>query len=296
MRVKSWIRLIRETGAAWKQDNVPLHAAALAYYTLFSLAPLLLIAIAVAGAVYGEEAARGELARQLQGLVGQEGAEAMQSMMVKASRPGSGGVVASVVGFLLLLLGASGVFGQLQLALNTIWGATPTPATGIQRFLISRCLSFAMVLVMGMLLLGSLLLSSFLVAASSSLDRMLPGLPIMGQALNLVLSLGATTVLLAAVYRYLPYARVPWRDLWVGSAVTSVLFNLGKTAIGFYIGNSRLDSSYGAAGSLIALLIWIFYSTQILLIGAEFTQVYSQRRRHPTRPTQQTAPDQELRT
>lgn len=275
MRSRRWMRLIKETMAEWKKDNVPLHAAALAYYTIFSLAPLLLIAVAVAGAVFGEEAARGELMRQIQGLMGKEGAEAIQAMMENASRPGSQGVLASVVGFLLLLLGASGVFGQLQTALNTIWDVETKPGHGWRDALIARFLSFAMVLVIGFLLLVSLLLSSLLVAAGDALNRLMPGLPILGQALNLVIALVVITVLFASIYKYLPDVRVPWRDLWVGAAAASILFNLGKTVIGLYIGNSSFDSTYGAAGSLVVLLIWIFYSTQILLIGAEFTQVYS---------------------
>ncbi|WP_216910785.1 YihY/virulence factor BrkB family protein [Synechococcus sp. CCY 0621] len=291
MRLRRSRRLIRETIAEWKQDNVPLHAAALAYYTIFSLAPLLLIAIAVAGAVFGEEAARGELVRQIQGLVGKEGAVAIQAMIENASRPGTGGVLASVVGFLLLLLGASGVFGQLQMALNTIWNVEPKPGRGWRDFLISRFLSFAMVLVIGFLLLVSLLRSSLLVAAGDALNRRMPGLPILGQALNLMISLGVITVLFASIYKYLPDVRVPWRDLWVGAAATSVLFNLGKTAIGLYIGNSSFDSTYGAAGSLVVLLIWIFYSTQILLIGAEFTQVYSRSQVKLRQPSQQSVVD-----
>jgi membrane protein len=296
MRPKGWIRLIRETYSEWKEDNVPLHAAALAYYTIFSLAPLLLIAIAVAGAAFGEEAARGELVSQVQGLVGKEGAIAIQAMIENASQPGSGGVLSTVIGFLLLMLGASGVFGQLQMALNTIWKAEPKPGRGFRRYLIARFLSFAMVLVIGFLLLVSLLLSSFLVAAGSSFNRLMPGLPVLGQGLELLISLGVITLLFASIYKYLPDVRVPWRDLWVGAVATSVLFNLGKTAIGLYIGNSSFSSTYGASGSLVVLLIWIFYSAQILLIGAEFTKVYSRNQRKTRKPTQQALPEQEFRT
>lgn len=298
MRLKGWIRLIRETYAECKNDNVPLHAAALAYYTIFSLAPLLLIAIAVAGAAFGEEAARGELVRQIQGLVGKEGAVAIQAMIENASRPESGGMLATVIGFFLLMLGASGVFGQLQMALNTIWNAKliPVPGRGFRNFLITRFLSFAMILVIGFLLLVSLLLSSLLVVAGSSLNRLMPGLPVLGQGLNLLISLGVITVLFASIYKYLPDVRVPWRDLWVGAAVTSVLFNIGKAAIGFYIGISSFSSTYGAAGSLVIVLIWIFYSAQILLIGAEFTQVYSRNRRKTGHPTQPALPEHEFNT
>lgn len=298
MRLRGWIRLIRETYAECKNDNVPLHAAALAYYTIFSLAPLLLIAIAVAGAAFGEEAARGELVRQIQGLVGKEGAVAIQAMIENASRPESGGMLATVIGFFLLMLGASGVFGQLQMALNTMWNAKPIPmpGRGFSNFLITRFLSFAMILVIGFLLLVSLLLSSLLVVAGGSLNRLMPGLPVLGQGLNLLISLGVITVLFASIYKYLPDACVPWRDLWVGAAVTSVLFNIGKAAIGFYIGISSFSSTYGAAGSLVIVLIWIFYSAQTLLIGAEFTQVYSRNRRKSGHPTQQALPEHEFTT
>jgi membrane protein len=278
MRFKDCVRLAKETYAEWKGDNVPVLAAALAYYTVFSLAPLLIIAIAIARAVFGEDVARGELVSQFQGLVGKEGAEAIQAMIENANKPGSGGVFATFAGSILLMLGASGVFGQLQLALNTIWEVQPKPGLGIRGFLASRFLSFTMVLVIGFLLLVSLMLSSILVAAGNSLNSLMPGLPILGQTLNFLISFVVITVLFAAIYKYLPDVRIPWNNLWTGAAVTAVLFNIGKTAIGVYLGNSSIGSAYGAAGSLVVVLIWIFYSAQILLIGAEFTQVYSKYR------------------
>lgn len=290
MRLKDGVRLIKGTIAEWQEDNVPVLAAALAYYTVFSLAPLLLIAIAIAGLVFGEEAARGELVRQIQGLVGKEGAEAIQSMIQNAHKPGSGGTLATIIGVVLLMFGASGVFGQLQSALNTIWEVKPKPGQGIRSFLVSRFLSFAMVLVIGFLLLVSLLLSTVLATVSHFFSNLTPGFPILGQVINFVISFGVITLLFASIYKFLPDVRVPWKNLWVGAAVTAILFNIGKLAIGLYLGNSSVGSTYGAAGSLVVLLIWVFYSAQILLIGAEFTQVYSKYRGTPIRPSKHAVP------
>jgi membrane protein len=290
MRFKDGVRLIKGTFAEWKEDNVPVLAAALAYYTVFSLAPLLIIAIAIAGAVFGEEAARGELVRQIQGLVGKEGAEAVQAMIQNADKPGSGGAIATIIGVVLLMFGASGVFGQLQSALNTIWEVKPKPGQGIRSFLVSRFLSFAMVLVIGFLLLVSLVLSSLLAAASYFFNNLMPGFPILGQAINFLISFGVITVLFASIYKFLPDVEIPWKNLWVGAAATAILFNIGKLAIGLYLGNSSVGSAYGAAGSLVVVLIWIFYSAQILLIGAEFTQVYSKYRGKPLRPSKHAVP------
>ncbi|MBM0742890.1 YihY/virulence factor BrkB family protein [Phormidium sp. CLA17] len=290
MRFKDGARLIKGTIAEWKEDNVPVLAAALAYYTVFSLAPLLLIAIAIAGAVFGEEAARGELVRQIQGLVGKDGAEAIQAMIQNADKPGSGGAIATIIGVVLLMFGASGVFGQLQAALNTIWEVKPKPGQGIRGFLVSRFLSFAMVLVIGFLLLVSLLLSTVLATVSYFFNNLMPGIPILGQVINFAISFGVITVLFASIYKFLPDVEIPWKNLWVGAAVTAILFNIGKLAIGLYLGNSSVGSAYGAAGSLVVLLIWVFYSAQILLIGAEFTQVYSKYRGTPLRPSKHAVP------
>jgi membrane protein len=285
MRLRDGFRLFKETIAEWNEDNVPVLAAALAYYTIFSLAPLLIIAIAIAGAVFGEEAARGEIVRQIQGLVGRDGAEAIQAMIQNAHQPGSGGGIATVVGVVILLFGASGVFGQLQTALNTIWEVKPKPGKGIASFLQSRFLSFAMVLVIGFLLLVSLVLSAVLVAISSFFGGLVPALAVLGQVINFAISFSVITVLFAGIYKFLPDVEVPWSNLWVGAGVTALLFNIGKFLIGLYLGNSSVGSTYGAAGSLVVLLVWVFYSAQILLIGAEFTQVYSKYRGTPLKPS-----------
>ncbi|MGV0026759.1 YihY/virulence factor BrkB family protein [Phormidesmis priestleyi ANT.L61.2] len=285
MKLKDVVKILKETVAEWSEDNVPLLAAALAYYTVFSLAPLLLIAIAIAGAVFGEEAAKGELIGQIQGLLGAQGAEAVQTMIANANKPGSGGTIATITGVVLLMFGASGVFGQLQTALNTIWEVKPKPGQGIGSFLKSRFLSFAMVLVIGFLLLVSLVLSAILAGVSHLFGSFIPNLVIIGQLLNFVISFGVITVLIAAIYKFLPDVRVPWRNLWVGAGVTALLFNIGKLLLGLYLGNSSVGSTYGAAGSFVVVLIWVFYSAQILLFGAEFTQVYSKYRGTPIEPS-----------
>lgn len=290
MRFKTVVRLVRDTVTEWNEDNVPLLAAALAYYTIFSLAPLLVIAIAIAGAVFGEDAARGEIVRQLAGLVGEDGAKFIQSMIQNANKPGSGGTIATLISIGILLFGASGVFGQLQMALNTIWEVKPKPGRAVKSFLQSRFLSFAMVLVIGFLLLVSLVLSAALSGVSSILGGFLPEALAIGKLLDFVLTFAITTVLFASIYKFLPDVEVPWKNLWIGSAVTALLFNIGKVLLGVYLGNSSVGSTYGAAGSLVVLLIWIFYSAQILLLGAEFTQVYSKYRGRPIQPSSHAVP------
>uniref|UniRef100_B8HSD7 Ribonuclease BN n=1 Tax=Cyanothece sp. (strain PCC 7425 / ATCC 29141) TaxID=395961 RepID=B8HSD7_CYAP4 len=285
MRLRDSLRLLKETFAEWNEDQVPLLAAALAYYTVFSLAPLLLIAIAIAGAVFGEQAARGEIIGQIQSLVGSQGAEAIQTMLQNAQKPESGGNWATIFGVITLLLGASGVFGQLQQALNTIWEVKPKPGQGLRSFLQSRFLSFAMVLVMGFLLLVSLVLTAALAAIGHFFGNLIPGFMLLWQTLNFVISLVVITVLFAAIYKVLPDVKVPWKNLWVGAGVTALLFSLGRFLIGLYLGSSGVTSTYGAAGSLVVILIWVFYSAQIILFGAEFTQVYSKYRGEPIEPS-----------
>lgn len=278
MKPKDVFKLLKATVMEWQEDKVPLWAAALSYYTIFSLAPLLLIAIAIAGIAFGEDAARGEIVGQIQGLVGKEGATAIQSMIQNAHRPGSGGILATIVGVVTLVFGASGVFGQLQDALNTIWGVKPKPGQGVRSFLQTRFLSFAMVLVIGFLLLVSLVLSAALAAISTFFNHLLPDVAIVGQLVNFVISFGFITLLFAAIYKFLPDVNVAWKDLWVGAATTALLFNVGKFLIGLYLGSSSATSTYGAAGSLVVILLWVFYSAQLILFGAEFTQVFAKYR------------------
>ncbi|XQQ05057.1 MAG: YihY/virulence factor BrkB family protein [Leptolyngbya sp. IPPAS B-1204] len=284
-RLKTIVGLLKETFQEWQTDRVSLWAAALAYYTMFSLAPLLLIAIAVAGSIFGEEAAQGELVTQIQGLIGREGAEAIQAMIQNTQRTESGGVIATLVGVGTLVFGASGVFGQLQDALNTIWNVKPKPGLGWKSFVRSRFLSFAMVLVIGFLLLVSLILSAVLAGISTFFTNHLQDFAALARLINFAISFGIITLLFASIYKFLPDVRLPWKDLWVGAAVTALLFNIGKYLIGLYLGSSGVTSTYGAAGSIVIILLWVFYSAQILLIGAEFTQVYARRRGSGLRPS-----------
>lgn len=251
--------------------------AALAYYTVFSLAPLLLISIALAGFFLGEEAARGQVLNQLSGLIGEQGGQAMQDMVQNANAKPTTGLVASIIGVVTLLFGASGVFGQLQTSLNIVWGVEPKPGRGITGLLKDRFLSFGFILVVGFLLLVSLILTAAITFVAEWLGRMTPGLEALAQVLNFVLSFGVITVLFALIFKYLPDAKIAWKDVWLGAVITAALFVLGKFALGLYLGTGSVGSSFGAAGSLIILLLWVYYSAQILFFGAEFTQVWANR-------------------
>lgn len=275
MSPKQMWRLLKETVQEWQQDKASRLAAALAYYTVFSLAPLLVLVIAIAGSIFGTESARNQLTSQIQGLVGSSGAEVVTSALENASQPGANqGVIASAISIALLIFGASGVFVQLQDSLNTIWNVEPKPGQGIVYFIQKRLLSFSMILVIGFLLLVSLVVSTALAAFSGFLNQGLAGL---SWLLNFVISIGLITLLFAAIFKYLPDAKIGWKDVTVGAFITALLFNLGKYLLGLYLGNSSFASTYGAAGSLVVLLAWIYYSAQILFFGAEFTQVYARR-------------------
>jgi membrane protein len=265
--------LIKGAFSGWREDKVPRLGAALAYYTVFSLAPLLIIVISIAGFFFGDEAARGEIVGQFQGLVGEEGGKAIQTMIENAGREKGSGVVATMISVVTLLFGASGVFGELQDSLNTIWGVKPKPGRGILGMLKDRFVSFTMVLGIAFLLLVSLVLS----AAIAAMGTVFGGSDSEGllHILNFVVSFGVITLLFAAMYKYLPDVKIEWKDVWVGAAVTALLFALGKFAIGLYLGKGSVASAYGAAGSLVILLVWVYYSAQILFFGAEFTKVYA---------------------
>jgi membrane protein len=250
--------------------------AALAYYTIFSLAPLLIIAVAIAGLVFGVEAARGGIAREIQGLVGRDGARAIQDIIQSARNPARG-VIGSMIGIIVLFLGASGVFCEIEDALNSIWQVNPNGETGIRNLIKARFLSFGMVLGIGFLLLVSLLLSALLAAATQYLGGMLPIPAVVFESLDVVLSLCFITLLFAMIFKFLPNTKIAWSDVWIGAALTSLLFTAGKFVIGFYIGKSVSASAYGAAGSLVVVVAWIYYSALILYFGAEFTRVYTNR-------------------
>src|SRR5262249_31190633 len=249
------VTLGKETVTRWTEDKASALAAALAYYSLFSLAPLVLVAVAVAGLVFGQRAAEGELYTQLAGLIGEAGAKAVQSLVPNMHQQQGGGIVATIVGLATLLFGATGVFVQLQDSMNSIWKAKPPTTNGIIEFLRVRLLSFSMVLGIGFLLLVSLLLSAMLAAVGDYMVTFLPGGAALGQALNATVSLAVITVLFALIYKLLPDTYVAWRDVWLGALVTSLLFTVGKFAISFYLGKASVASSYGAAGSVVIVLV-----------------------------------------
>ena len=267
--------LIRKSVGAWIDDYAPSMGAALAYYTLFSLAPLLIIAIAVAGLVFGQEAARGEIVAQIQDLIGREGAIAVQGLLKSANAPARD-IVATLVSTVVLVIGATTVFGELQSDLDRIW-RVPAPAevNGIWSLLRSRLLSFGLVLGLGFLLLVSLAVSAAIAAFGKWSYGFFEGREGYLHTLNFGISFAITTMLFAMIYKFMPRASIAWRDVWVGAAVTSLLFEIGKFLIGLYLGTTSVASGFGAAGSLVVLLVWVYFSAQVFLLGAEFTWVYA---------------------
>lgn len=272
--------LLRDTFREWREDGAPRLAAALAYYTTFSLAPLLVLVIAIAGLVGGRDAAQTQTMAQVEDLLGAEGREFIQEMIETASRPTTGWT-ATIVGTVTLLFGALGVFGELQNSLNTIWEVKPKPAVsfrdGIKRFVLNRLMSFTMVIVIGFLLLASLVISAAVSALGEYIGTRWPLADFWLALINFIISFAVITFLFAMIFKFLPEIKIAWKDVWLGAAVTSALFTLGKFLIGLYLGRSEVGSTFGAAGSLAILLIWIYYSAQILFFGAEFTQVYANR-------------------
>lgn len=275
--------LFKATFREWREDKAPRLAAALSYYTVFSMAPLLVLVVAVAGLVFGEQAVQGHIVEELEGSVGREAAQLLERAIAGARRPGAG-AMATTVGIVLLLLGASGVFGQLQDALNTVWEVKPAPGGGVKGLLVKRLISFAAVLAVGFVLLVSLVAS----AAVSATGELVAGYyPRLAPALGLIdfmASLGVITLLFALLLKYLPDAHISWRQVWVGAAFTALLFVVGKSVIGFYLGRTDPGSAYGVAGALVVILLWVYYSSLIFLFGAEFTQVQGRRAGMPFRP------------
>jgi YihY family inner membrane protein len=270
-------QMIMAAVKAWVDDYAPSMGAALSYYTLFSLAPLLIIVIAVAGMVFGQEAAQGEIVAQLRGIMGEQGAVAVEGML-KAAREPAKGVVATVVGLAMLLLGATAIFGELQSALDRIWRVpAPKEESGIWHLLRTRLLSFGLVFGLGFLLVVSLVVSAVLAALGKWWGGWFQGWDVLLEILNFVVSFGIFTLLFAMIYKIMPRANIPWGDVWTGAAVTALLFTIGKVLIGLYLGKSSLASGFGAAGSLVVLIAWVYYSAQIFLFGAEYTWVYANR-------------------
>ena len=287
LRIGEVPRLLLTAAKGWSGDNVPRLGASLAYYTLFSIAPVLIIAIAIAGFVFGEEAVRGEIAMQLTGVVGKDGAAVVQDLVENASRPGRG-AFALTVGSITFLLAATGVFLEMQYALNTIFRVKQKANGHISAFVKARLRSFGLVISIGFVLLVSLAVSAGLSALTKLFGEGAAGTALFWQAVNIVVSFAVITMLFAVIYRFLPDVKLLWRDVWVGSAMTALLFTVGKQLLALYLGNSSTTSSYGAAGSVIVVLLWVYYSAQIILFGAELTRVYTERVHGPP-PTEEFA-------
>ena len=289
METTSAWSLLKETYNDWSEDRAPRLAAALAYYAVFAIAPLLIIVIAIAGLFFGETEVRQTIVSQLGGLIGQNGSQALEALIEGARKP-TAGIIATVIGVVTLLLAASGLFGQLQDALNTIWEVQPKPNQGIWGTIRSRFLSFSMVLGIGFLLLVSLVISAGLSALGTVVVGDQYGETLLWKVVNFVVSFGVTTLLFAMIFKILPDVKIAWSDVWIGALATAALFTLGRFLISLYLGQAAPESSYGAAGSLIAILIWVYYTAQILFMGAEFTQVYARSYGSRIEPTENAIP------
>jgi membrane protein len=272
-----WSQLLRAAAREWWNDDVFQLAAALAFYTIFSLAPIVSIALWVAGTVFGTQAASDALMRQVQSLIGPNGAAAIGGV-VDGARRAEGGLLSSALAVGTLLLGSTAVFGQLQTALNRIWDVEPGPGRSALRQIVEkRLLSFGLVVALGFLLLVSLFASAVLTALHDALAEAFPAVPTFWRVLDVGISFAMTTALFAAVYKVLPDARIAWSDVAVGSIATALLFAIGKYGIGLYLGSASLGSAYGAAGSFVIVVVWVYYSAIVCFFGAEFTQVYARR-------------------
>lgn len=284
MNLRKIGRLFRETFKEWQEDNASRIAAALAYYAVFSISPLVVIAIAIAGTFFGQQTAQAQITAQLTALVGKDGVKPVLMALDNISQPEIRGL-ASLISIGVLLLGASGFFAQLQDALNTVWKVKPQPGKGLKIFLRKRISSFLMVLAIGFLLMLSLILSAVVSALSKYKVDYLPGSALLWGNLDLIVSMGLMTFIFGLMFKYVPDAKIVWKDVFVGSVITAMLFLFGKFLLGVYLSKGSLGSAYGAAGSLIVLLAWIYYSAQIILFGAEFTQVYSRMYGSKIRPS-----------
>ena len=268
-------------------DKAPQLGAALAYYTVFSLAPLILVLLAIVGVIFRDDPAGtwNKITEQMSYFLDPSAVQVVQSIAQKASEPGKS-TIATIIGVALAIFGASGVFGQLQDALNTIWGVKAKPGGGIWGFLRNRFLSFAMVAGVCFLLLVSLTLESLLKAFSHYVQTVLPGGIVVALAVYFIFDFAVVVLLFAMIFKFLPDVQIQWRDVWIGAVITAILFGIGKWLLGFYLGSGAAGSAYGAASSLITLLLWVYYSSQILLFGAEFTQVYAARAGRAFKPTE----------
>jgi len=275
--VATWLGLIKASLSAWLDDYAPSMGAALSYYTVFSLAPLIVIVVSLAGLVFGTEAVRGEVFGQIAGLMGPEAAKGIQDMLASVSKP-STGALGAAIGVVVLLVGATTVFGELQDALDRIWRAPVRQKTsGLWTLLRTRLLSFGMILGVAFLLMVSLVASAAIAALGKWWGGWFEGWEIVAQVVNVLLGFALTTAVFALIYKVMPRVKVGWGDVWVGAAVTALLFTVGRFLIGLYIGKTGVASGFGAAGSVAVVLVWVYYSAQIFLVGAEFTWVYAQR-------------------
>lgn len=269
--------LLKQTWREWNQDKVPRLAAALAYYIAFSLAPLLVLTIAVGGFLLREQFVRNEIMSIVAETVGLQAAELVAGLIDNLREPTSG-ILSTVLGLGALIFGALSAFDQLKAALNTVWGVPEERIpSGARGFILGKLMSFGMVLMIGLLLLMSLILTTLLSLFDTFIASQLPGADVLLGVLNALIPLALITALFAMIYRFLPDIRLQWRDVWIGALITAVLFTIGKTALGLYLGRAGATSAYGAAGSFVLILLWIYYSAQIVLLGAEFTQVYSRK-------------------
>jgi len=275
MKFKALFQLSKAAFTSWQSDYAPSMGAALSYYTVFSIAPLLVIVIAVAGLVFGQEAAHADIMEQAGGLLGENGAKAIEGMLASAQKPKEG-TLASLLGILAMIVGATTVFAELESNLNRIWKVETQRVSGLWHFIRTRLLSIGMVLAIGFLLIVSLVVSSAIAVWGKYWSGWFEGMELLLHIVNFVVSVGVITVLFALIYRFLPRIAIGWGDVWMGALVTSLLFSFGKFLIGLYVGKSGVESSYGAAGALVVLLVWVYYSSQIFLLGAEFTKVYAQ--------------------
>lgn len=292
MHIRTAAGLFLEALKGWWNHNVPRLGASLSFYTIFALAPVLLVAIAVAGAVFGEDAVRGRVVSELEELTGRSSAAIIQQLLARAADQ-EAGIIASVVGGVTFLLTSTGAFLELQAGLNQIWGVKAQPGANVVSFLKQRLISFGLVVGIGFLLLVSLAVSTALSAAEEWMTGRLPESAAALQASNFVLSFAVITVLFALVYKVLPDVHLKWKDVWVGGAVTALLFSLGKYLIGLYLGSRAPASSYAAAGSFLVFLLWVYYSAQIVLLGAEFTRVWSERHGETADVVEHAAPDED---
>jgi membrane protein len=283
MKAGDILTLAKDSFKDWGEDKASRLGAALAYYTIFSIGPLLLITISIASFVFND--AEQQIVGTVSRVVGKEGGDVISSTIENANKGGAN-IIATVIGIITLLLGASGVFGQLKDALNTIWEVKPKPNQGLLATLKDRFLSFTMVLGTGFLLLTSLVINAAAAALAVLLKSILPGGDLIGQILSLIITFGVITVVFALLYKYLPDVEIGWKDVWIGAAISALLFGLGQFALGLYLQFGNVGSAFGAAGSLVVVLVWIYYSAQIFLLGAEFTQVYTNKYGSRVRPAE----------